>query len=104
MLYESGTSELTVMGSNVIGGQARATVRARRHVHTARVTGHRCWFLGRRHVMAGIDPARDIDFGDLELSSGNIRRPPMTCRLSRRRRAAPPATAEPEPEPLKCRS
>ncbi len=52
MLYESGTSELTVIGSQRHRRPARAAVRARRHVpHRAR---HRPPPLvpGRRHVLA----------------------------------------------------
>ncbi len=103
MLYESGTSELTVMGPNVMGGQLVQLFVPGGTFHTARVTGHRRWFLGGATSWPGIDPARDVEFGDLEMLVGQYPEAAADLRdFPTPQEPPPPATAEPEPEPLKC--
>ena len=103
MLYESGTSELTVVGPNVMGGQLVQLFVPGGTFHTARVTGHRRWFLGGATAWPAIDPARDVEFGDLEMLVGLYPEAANDLRdFPTPQEPAPPAQAEPEPEPLKC--
>jgi len=101
MLYESGDSELVVMGPNIIGGQLVQLFIPGGTFHTARITGHRRWFLGGVTAWPGVDPSRDVELGDVEAlavqypeAAADLRDFPTP--------QEPPEPAKPEPEPLKC--
>jgi len=103
MLYESGTSELTVVGPNVMGGQLVQLFVPGGTFHTARLTGHRRWFLGGATSWPGVDPARDVELGDVEAlvalypeAAADLRDFPTP------QEPPPPAEPEPEPEPVTC--
>ena len=103
MLYESGDSELVVMGPNIVGGQLVQLFIPGGAFHTARITGHRRWFLGGVTAWPGVDPARDVELGDVEALA--VQYPEAAADLRDFPTPAeppPPAKPEPEPEPLKC--
>jgi predicted cupin superfamily sugar epimerase len=101
LLYESGTSELVVVGPNVVGGELVQLFIPGGTFHTARITGHRCWFLGGSTEWPGVDPTRDVELGDAEKlaakfpeAAADIRDFPTP--------QEPPPPPKPEPEPAKC--
>jgi len=66
LLYESGTSELIIVGPNIGGGELVQLFIPGGTFHTARITGHRRWFLGGRTEWPGVDPTRDVELADTE--------------------------------------
>jgi uncharacterized protein len=101
MLYESGTSELVVVGPNLVGGELVQLFIPGGTFHTARITGHRRWFLGASTEWPGVDPARDVELGNVEElaakypeSAADIRAFPQATE--------PPPPPKPEPEPATC--
>ena len=101
LLYESGTSELVVVGPNVLGGQLVQLFIPGGTFHTARITGHRRWFLGGSTEWPGVDPARDVELGNVEAlmalypeAAADLRDFPQA--------QEPPPPVKPEPEPVKC--
>jgi predicted cupin superfamily sugar epimerase len=98
MLYESGTSELVVMGPNIVGGQLVQLFIPGGTFHTARITGHRRWFLGGVTAWPGVDPSRDVELGDAAALA--VQYPEAAADLREfPQPAEPPEPAKPEPEP-----
>jgi uncharacterized protein len=103
MLYESGTSELVVVGPNILGGQLVQLFIPGGTFHTARITGHRRWFLGGSTEWPGVDPARDVELGDVEMLAAKYPEAANDLRdFPTPQEPPPPAKPEPEPEPVKC--
>jgi len=101
LLYESGISELVVVGPNVVGGELVQLFIPGGTFHTARITGHRRWFLGSSTEWPGVDPTRDVELVDAEKLAAkfpevaaDIRDFPKT--------QEPPPLPKPEPESAKC--
>ncbi len=101
LLYESGTSELVVVGPNVVGGQLVQLFIPGGTFHTARITGHRRWFLGGSTEWPGVDPTRDVELGDVEELAAKY--PEAAADLHDfPTPQEPPPPPKPEPEPAKC--
>jgi predicted cupin superfamily sugar epimerase len=66
IFHESGTSELVVVGPNIAGGELVQLFIPGGTFHTARIAGRRRWFLGGSTEWPGVDPARDVELGDVE--------------------------------------
>jgi predicted cupin superfamily sugar epimerase len=66
LLHEGGTSELVVVGPNVPGGELVQLFIPGGTFHTARVTGKKRWFLGASTEWPGVDPALDVEMGNIE--------------------------------------
>jgi predicted cupin superfamily sugar epimerase len=101
LLYESGTSELVIVGPNVLGGQLVQLFIPGGTFHTARITGRRRWFLGGSTEWPGVDPARDVELGDVEMLVAQYPEAAADLRAFPMPQDSPPPP-EPEPEPLKC--
>lgn len=109
MLYESGTSELVILGPNIIGGQLVQLFIPGGTFHTARITGHRRWFLGGATSWPGVDPARDVELGDVVTLAAQYPEAAADLR-DFPEPAEPPPAADVEraklerakPEPVKC--
>jgi len=103
LLYESGTSELVVVGPNVVGGQLVQLFIPGGTFHTARITGHRRWFLGGSTEWPGVDVARDVELGDVEKLAAKYPEAAADIRdFPKSQEPPPPAKPEPAPEPVKC--
>jgi predicted cupin superfamily sugar epimerase len=102
LLYESGTSELVVVGPNVLGGQLVQLFIPGGTFHTARITGHRRWFLGGSTEWPGVDVARDVELGNVEELA--VKYPEAAADLREFPKPTEPPKPEPvkEPEPAKC--
>ena len=66
LLHEGGTSELVVVGPNLPGGELVQLFIPGGTFHTARVTGKKRWFLGASTEWPGVDPAQDVEMGNIE--------------------------------------
>jgi predicted cupin superfamily sugar epimerase len=67
LLYESGDSELVVVGSNIVGGEMVQLFIPGKTFHTARITGKKRWFLGASTEWPGVVVRdRDVELGDVE--------------------------------------
>lgn len=104
LLYESGTSELVVVGPNVVGGQLVQLFIPGGTFHTARITGHRRWFLGGSTEWPGVDVARDdVELGDVEALAAKYPEAAADIRdFPKPTEPPPPPKPEPPPEPMKC--
>ncbi len=101
MLYESGTSELVVLGPNIVGSQLVQLFIPGGTFHTARITGNRRWFLGGVSAWPGIDPSRDVELGDAEALA--VQYPEAASDLRDfPKPMEPPEPTKPEPESDKC--
>jgi uncharacterized protein len=65
MLHENGTSERVVVGPDLRAGQCVQLLIPGNTFHTARVTGHRRWFLGASTEWPGVERV-DVEIGDVE--------------------------------------
>jgi len=99
LLYESGTSELLVVGPNVVGGELVQLFIPGGTFHAARITGHRRWFLGGSTEWPGVDPTRDVELGDTEELAAKFPEAVADIRDFPKPQELPP---QPEPEPVKC--
>jgi predicted cupin superfamily sugar epimerase len=100
LLYESGTSELIIVGPNVGGGELVQPFVPGDTFHTARITGHRRWFLGGSTEWPGVDPTRDVELGDTEELAAKFPEAAPNIRDFPKPQEPPPP--QPEPEPAKC--
>ena len=64
LLRENGTSELVVVGPNVVGGHLLQLFIPGNTFYTARITGKRRWFLGASTEWPGVVPTEDVELGD----------------------------------------
>ncbi len=100
MLYESGTSELVVMGPNIVGSQLVQLFIPGGTFHTARITGNRRWFLGGVTAWPGVDPSRDVELGDAKALAVQYPEAAADLRDFPTPQEPPePTKLEPEPEP-----
>jgi len=99
LVYESGTSELVVVGPNVIGGELVQLFIPGGTFHTARITGHRRWFLGGSTEWPGVDPTRDVELGNVEELAAKYPEAAADLRDFPTPQEPPPP---PKPEPAKC--
>jgi predicted cupin superfamily sugar epimerase len=98
LLYESGTSEL-VVGPNVVGGQLVQLFIPGGTFHTARITGHRRWFLGNSTEWPDVDVARDV--GDVDALAAKYPEAAADIRdFPKLQEPPPPPKPEPPPEPM----
>ena len=95
LLNESGTSELVVVGPNVGGGELVQLFIPGGTFHTARITGHRRWFLGGSTAWPGVDPTRDVELGDKEELAAKFPEAAADIRDFPKPQEPPP---QPEPE------
>jgi predicted cupin superfamily sugar epimerase len=104
LLYESGTRELVVVGPKVVGGGQLAQLFIPGGTfHTARITGHRSWFLGGSTEWPGIDVARDVELSDVEALAAKYPEAAADIRnFPKPQEPPPPPKPEPPPEPMKC--
>jgi predicted cupin superfamily sugar epimerase len=65
LLRENGTSERVIVGSELCEGQRVQLFIPGNTFHTARVIGHRQWFLGASTEWPGVEPA-DVEIGNVE--------------------------------------
>jgi hypothetical protein len=65
MLHENGTSERVVVGPDLRAGQCVQLLIPGNTFHTARVIGHRRWFLGASTEWPGVQRV-DVEIGDVE--------------------------------------
>jgi predicted cupin superfamily sugar epimerase len=103
LLYESGTSELVVVGPNVVGGQLVQLFIPGGTFHNARVTGRRRWFLGGSTEWPGVDVAGDVELSDVEALAAKYPEAAADIRdFPKPTEPPPPPKPEPPPEPMKC--
>jgi uncharacterized protein len=65
MLYESGASQRVIVGPDLRAGQRVQLLIPGNTFHTARVIGHRNWFLGASTEWPGVEKV-DVEVGDVE--------------------------------------
>ena len=65
MLHENGTSERVIVGPDLQSGQCVQLLIPGNTFHTARVIGHRRWFLGASTEWPGVEKV-DVEIGDVE--------------------------------------
>jgi predicted cupin superfamily sugar epimerase len=65
MLHAGGSSERTIVGPDIAGGERLQLRIPGNTFHTARVTGRGCWFLGGSTEWPGVVPA-DVEIGNLD--------------------------------------
>jgi predicted cupin superfamily sugar epimerase len=73
MLHADGTTERVVVGPDLRAGQLVQLLIPGNTFHTARVTGHRRWFLGASTEWPGVEPA-DVEIGDVGALAASNRR------------------------------
>jgi predicted cupin superfamily sugar epimerase len=66
LLRTNGTSELVVVGPNIVGGQTVQLFIPGGTFHTARITGNKRWFLGGSTEWPGVVPEEDVELGDAD--------------------------------------
>ncbi|MGV1013713.1 MAG: cupin domain-containing protein [Methyloceanibacter sp.] len=66
LLYESGKSDLVVVGPDIAGGQRVQLFIPGGTFHTARIIVARQWFLGGSTEWPGVVVAEDVELGDAE--------------------------------------
>jgi uncharacterized protein len=69
LLHADGTTERTVVGPDLRNGQRVQLLIPGNTFHTARLTGHRRWFLGASTEWPGVMPA-DVEIGNLDELAG----------------------------------
>jgi predicted cupin superfamily sugar epimerase len=65
LLHGGGTTERVVVGPDLRGGERVQLLIPGNTFHTARLLGHRRWFLGASTEWPGVVPA-DVEIGDVE--------------------------------------
>jgi hypothetical protein len=65
MPHENGASERVVLGPDLGAGQCVQLLIPGNTFHTARVIGHRRWFLGASTEWPGVEKV-DVEIGDVE--------------------------------------
>src|SRR5687768_10221556 len=65
LLHADGTSERIIVGPDLRNGQRVQLLIPGNTFHTARLTGHRRWFLGASTEWPGVVPA-DVEIGNLD--------------------------------------
>jgi predicted cupin superfamily sugar epimerase len=65
MLHENGVTEHVVVGPDLRGKQCVQLLIPGNTFHTARVIGHRRWFLGASTEWPGVEKV-DVEIGDVE--------------------------------------
>jgi uncharacterized protein len=69
LLHADGTTERTIVGPDLRNGQRVQLLIPGNTFHTARLTGHRRWFLGASTEWPGVMPA-DVEIGNLDELAG----------------------------------
>jgi predicted cupin superfamily sugar epimerase len=69
LLHADGTTERIIVGPDLRNGQRVQLLIPGNTFHTARLTGHRRWFLGASTEWPGVMPA-DVDIGNLDELAG----------------------------------
>jgi uncharacterized protein len=69
LLHADGTTERVIVGPDLRGGQCVQLLIPGNTFHTARLIGHRHWFLGASTEWPGVVPA-DVEIGDLDALAG----------------------------------
>jgi predicted cupin superfamily sugar epimerase len=70
MLHADGSSERVVVGTDIRNGERLQLRIPGNTFHTARVIGHKKWFLGGSTEWPGVVPA-DVEIGKVEELAGN---------------------------------
>jgi len=88
------------MSSDVTAEEIRKVLKLEPTFHTARITGHRRWFLGGGTEWPGVDPTRDVELGDTEELAAKFPEAAADIR-DLPKPQEPPPPPQPEPEPAK---
>jgi hypothetical protein len=69
LLHADGSTERVIVGPDLRSGERVQLLIPGNTFHTARLVGHRSWFLGASTEWPGVVPA-DVEIGDLEQLAG----------------------------------